>query len=261
MKIQYASDLHLEFHENSRWLKDNPIIPVGEVLVLAGDIGYLGDDNYCLHPFWDWCADSFRQTIVIPGNHELYKSFDINEFHEGWQLEIRPNVKACYNCMVPLSADIDLIASTLWAKIHLWDEYQTERGVTDFHRIRNGQFRLSAQRFNEEHDRCREFIERSVAASRAKHIIVATHHVPSFELMSGEFKGSPINGAFTSELGDFIANSRIDYWIYGHSHRNINKTIGNTQCVCNQLGYIFQGEQKGYRRDARIEINDNELQI
>ena len=41
--------------------------------------------------------------------------------------------------MVPLSADIDLIASTLWAKIHLWDEYQTERGVTDFHRIRNGQ--------------------------------------------------------------------------------------------------------------------------
>lgn len=139
MKIQYASDLHLEFYENSRWLKDNPIIPVGEVLVLAGDIGYLGDDNYCLHPFWDWCADSFRQTIVIPGNHELYKSFDINEFHEGWQLEIRPNVKACYNCMVPLSADIDLIASTLWAKIHLWDEYQTERGVTDFHRIRNGQ--------------------------------------------------------------------------------------------------------------------------
>ena len=261
MKIQYASDLHLEFHENSRWLKDNPIIPVSEVLVLAGDIGYLGDDNYCLHPFWDWCADSFRQTIVIPGNHELYKSFDINEFHEGWQLEIRPNVKACYNCMVPLSADIDLIASTLWAKIHPWDEYQTERGVTDFHRIRNGQFRLSAQRFNEEHDRCREFIERSVAASRAKHVIVATHHVPSFELMSGEFKGSPINGAFTSELGDFIANSRIDYWIYGHSHRNINKTIGNTQCVCNQLGYIFQGEQKGYRRDARIEINDNELQI
>ncbi len=56
MKIQYASDLHLEFHENSRWLKENPLIAVGDVLILAGDIGYLGDDNYGRHPFWDWCA-------------------------------------------------------------------------------------------------------------------------------------------------------------------------------------------------------------
>ena len=44
-----------------------------------------------------------------------------------------------------------------------------------------------------------------------------------------------INGAFTSELSELIANSHIDYWIYGHSHRNINKTIGNTQCVSNQV--------------------------
>ncbi|MDE5628657.1 MAG: metallophosphoesterase [Muribaculaceae bacterium] len=259
MKIQYASDLHLEFLENSRWLKDNPLKAIGDVLILAGDIGYLGDDNYCRHPFWDWCAESFCQTIVIPGNHELYKSFDINDLHEDWQLEIRPNVKVCYNCVIPLSNDIDLVASTLWAKIHPWDEYQTERGVSDFRRIRNGEFRLSAQRFNEEHERCREFIERSVAASCARHIIVATHHVPSFELMADEFKGSPINGAFTSELDVFIANSRIDYWIYGHSHRNINKTIGNTQCVSNQLGYIFQDGQKDFCRDAIIEINDNEF--
>ncbi|WP_295732250.1 metallophosphoesterase [uncultured Muribaculum sp.] len=261
MKIQYASDLHLEFHENSRWLKDNPLISVGDVLVLAGDIGYLGDENYDHHPFWNWCSESFRQTIVIPGNHELYKSYDINELHEGWQLKIRPNVKAHYNCVIPLSSDIDLIVSTLWAKIQPYDEYLTERGVTDFHRIRNGQFRLSAQRFNQEHERCREFIERKVNESSAKHIIVATHHVPSFELMSDEFKDSPINGAFTSELGDFTANSRINYWIYGHSHRNILKTIGSTRCVCNQLGYTSHGEQHSFRRDAIIEINDNELQI
>ena len=47
-----------------------------------------------------------------------------------------------------------------------------------------------------------------------------------FELMAPEFKGSPLNGAFTVELGGFIADSPIEYWIYGHSHRNINKVIG-----------------------------------
>ena len=77
--------------------------------------------------------------------------------------------------------------------------------------------------------------------------------------MADEFKRSSINVAFTVELGNYIADSRIDYWIYGHSHRNINKIIGNTRCICNQLGYTFYGEQTSFRRDAIIEIEDNEL--
>ena len=54
MKIQYASDLHLEFAENASYLKHNPLKVVGDILILAGDIGYLGDQNYSQHPFWDW---------------------------------------------------------------------------------------------------------------------------------------------------------------------------------------------------------------
>lgn len=36
MKIQYMSDLHLEFSDNSRWMKHNELPVTGDVLVLAG---------------------------------------------------------------------------------------------------------------------------------------------------------------------------------------------------------------------------------
>lgn len=254
MKIQYASDLHLEFGANSVYMRNNPLKPVGDILVLAGDIGYLNDEVYLKHLFWDWASDNFEQVIVIPGNHELYNHFDINELHEDWCLTIRNNVSCVYNSIIRLNDDTDLIASTLWSEIHAGDAYHTERCVSDFHRIRNAQYRLTWERFNDEHRRCREFIEKSIEKSDAKNLIVATHHVPSFQLMSDEFAGSPINGAFTSELGNLIANSRIKYWIYGHSHRNIDKVIGNTHCVCNQLGYVSRGEHQTFRPDAVLEV-------
>lgn len=254
MKIQYASDLHLEFGANSAYLRNNPMLPIGDILVLAGDIGYLGDESYINHPFWDWASRSYKRVFVIPGNHELYRSFDINDLHNDWHLKIRDNIECIYNKMIALDDNTDLIATTLWSEIHPRYAYFTERSVSDFHRIRNGEYHLTWERFNDEHYRCRQFLEDCLAKSKADNIIVVSHHVPSFELMSDEFSGSPINGAFTVELGNLISNSKIKYWIYGHSHRNINKRLGSTQCLSNQLGYVSHGEHLSFRPDAFIKL-------
>jgi predicted phosphodiesterase len=256
MKIQYASDLHLEFADNSRFLKDHPLIKTGDMLVLAGDIGYLGDDNYSKHPFWGWASDNYEQVVIIPGNHEFYKSFDMDTLHDGWELQIRSNVRCYYNTVIHCG-NTDLIATTLWGQIRLEDAFQTENAITDFRRIRYSNKILDWARFNDEHERCFQFLDKSVKSSKAQNIIVTSHHVPSFMLNAPEFEGSRLNGAFTVELGDYIASAPIKYWIYGHSHRNINRYIGKTLCVSNQLGYVFANEHQSFNPGAYVEVSEN----
>ena len=134
MKIQYASDLHLEFADNWRYLKAHPLEVTGDILLLAGDIGYLGDDNYSRHPFWDWASENYKEVHCCMGNHEFYKYYDVETLPNGYLLEIRSNVFSHYNGIVRIG-DTDIILTTLWSRIPLEDAYFTEQVISDFRRI------------------------------------------------------------------------------------------------------------------------------
>ncbi len=260
LRIQIVSDLHLEFPDNRAWLADHPLEVTGDILLIAGDTAYLdmpdsGRETYKAYDFWHWASRNYKQVIVCLGNHDFYGYYDLATMPDNYCLEIRQNVKAYYNSVVHLP-DVDIIVSTLWSKIEPENEYLVERGVSDFYRIKHEGHRLNAQNFNAEHERCLAFIRQAVADSRAKKKIVLTHHVPTQLCTAPEFKGSTINGAFTVELGHYIADSGIDYWIYGHSHRNIEAQIGATRIISNQLGYISHGEYRcnGFDPSKYIEV-------
>ncbi len=51
-----------------------------------------------------------------------------------------------------------------------------------------------------------------------------------------------------------IVTSGIDYRIYGHSHRNIDKTIGTTRFLCNQFGYVSHNEHHTFNRGKIIDV-------
>ena len=264
LKIQFVSDLHLEFPDNRAWLAAHPLEVTGDILLIAGDSAYLdlpnsGRETYKAYDFWDWASRNYKQVIVCLGNHDFYGYYDLATMPDGYCLDIRPNVKAYYNSVVHLP-DVDIIVSTLWSFIEPDIDFIVERSVSDFYRIKYEGHRLNAQNFNAEHERCIAFIKQSVTESKAKTKIVLTHHVPTQLCTVDEFKGSTINGAFTVELGDYIADSGIDYWIYGHSHRNMDAKIGKTQIISNQFGYLSHGEPQNNGFDPKRYIELSALQ-
>ena len=260
MRIQFVSDLHLEFEQNRLWLAEHPLEVTGDILLIAGDTAYLDlpdsrRDTYSQYAFWDWASEHYQQVIVCFGNHDFYGYYDLATMPDGYCKEIRHNIHAYYNAAVHLP-EVDIIVSTLWSYIKPDDAYFVERGVNDFYRIKYEGHRLNADNFNQEHERCLAFVKEAVANSHAKTKIVLTHHVPTQLCTADEFKGSSINGAFTVELGNYIAHSDIDYWIYGHSHRNIDARIGKTQILSNQFGYLSHGEPQtnGFDSKRYIEL-------
>ena len=253
MKIQYASDLHLEFEENSDYLKSNPLKVTGEILILAGDIHVFNSFNFLKNPFWDWASKNYRHVIVAFGNHEFYGGYDLSKMENGFKYKIRDNIYYYYNSVIKID-DIDIIVSTLWSYIHKENETKCQLGVNDFRMIDYNNKILTPEIFNNEHKKCLEFIKKSMNESKAKTKIIVTHHVPSSLLNAEEFKDSEINEAFTVDLTDYIKTCGAKFWIFGHSHRNICKKIGDTYCLCNQLGYVSYNENVTFDSEKNISI-------
>ena len=243
MKIQYMSDLHLEMTANCHHLKRIYKPVTGDVLVLAGDTLYLNAEALPLKAFWQWASENYRQVIIIPGNHEFYHQCDVVEHGMQWEKMLYPNVGIYQNRVLRID-DTDFILSTLWSHIDTQYEYEIQRGLADFHQTLHHGELLTIQQYNQLHDYCLGFIKKAVAESTASHIVVATHHLPTTLVVAPWHHNSPLSSAFATELGDYIAGSNIDVWIYGHSHTNFDAKIGETMIVSNQLGYPYEYQSR-----------------
>jgi len=253
MKIQYCSDLHLEFTRNREWLQKHPLKVVGDALVIAGDFYYLGLPQKPIDDFLDWASANYRQVLIIPGNHEFYHGEDIAERGDSWQWMLRDNVGYYYNKVVRLG-DVDFILSTMWSHIHSAAASNVRRGMNDFYQIGYNGHLFTTDDFNAEHDKCLKFIEKAVEESDAKTKIVVTHHLPSMKVVAPQYYDSLLNWAFTAHLDNLIDGSGINYWIFGHSHANIDGQIGDTKIICNQLGYVDMDEERDFSQEKFIEV-------
>jgi DNA repair exonuclease SbcCD nuclease subunit len=241
-KVQITSDLHLEFAQNFiEVVSHKALKPTGDILLLAGDIF-----NYCSRPvfnqFIDAYKDDFEKIVVIGGNHEWYNSKyqkGIIPSNEGKLVYLHDEVFVHNN--------IRIIGSTMWSGA----SYESSRFLNDYFKI--GDFNVNSE--NAIHEEAKDFITEELAKDFDGKTIVMTHHLPLWECVSDQYKGSPMNDCFASNQDLIIRNYDIDLWIHGHSHDFQDITIHDTRIVRNPLGYGGYGhEWKDWKPDFTIEM-------
>lgn len=251
MRIQYCSDLHLEFDHNNKYLSKTPLSVSGEILILAGDIVPLHDEFFS-DLFFRFISEKYRQVFWVPGNHEFYHK-DLTEFRSSYNIRLSSNINIVNNIELEFG-NIHFVFSTLWSEISSSNEKTIEQSVSDFDCISINDKKIRAADINKLHSDSLAFIKQSLIYPPIKSVVV-THHVPSALCNSSTHNLSPINEAFCVELTDYIQTCNANFWIYGHSHFNRNPLyIGNTILLTNQLGYVHCNEHDGFRHNAYFSL-------
>ena len=250
MVLQYASDLHLEFPENKAYLSINPLQPVGEVLILAGDIvPFTLRDQHA--DFFSYLSDHFATTYWIPGNHEFYHS-DLATKSGTLYEKIRSNVFLLNNKSIVMG-NVEFIFSTLWSKISPENENRLLQAMNDFRHIKYDRHLFNPQQLTDLNKDSVAFLTKELAIQNTAKKVVVTHHVPTFKNAPVKYRGSILHEAMGIELSELIELAQPDYWIYGHSHRNNpGFKIGKTMLLANQMGYVMKGEQNLFNAGKTI---------
>ena len=203
VRIQLASDLHLEFLEgrSSQTLLVEPA-PGADLLVLAGDIhnGVKGIEAFAYWPV---------PVVYLAGNHEFYD-------HD-WESTRRDFRAACAGTnVIFLDNDsfefegVRILGCTLWTDFRLRGTTQAqamatvERGLMDYHVIRTASGLLRAQQTLADHEQSRAWLEGELAKPFNGRTVVVTHHGPHPLSIHPRFVGNPLNPGFVSDQSPLL---------------------------------------------------------
>ena len=127
--------------------------------------------------------------------------------------------------------------------------------MNDCHRIAFGDHLLLATDYARAHDKCFAWLKDALTKSTAQHKVVVTHHCPLIA-EDPRYADNGLSSAFVVDLEDFIKQSDINSWIFGHTHWNAKRgtRVGNTILLTNQMGYLTHGGEEGFALNEMIEI-------
>ena len=240
MKIQYMSDLHLEF--------GGMPVPekVGDVLVLAGDI-HVGVDAV---PWLEQCALKFDKVFYVLGNHEYYgqKYWKLHQAIEasfaGYSVNTDYKLTKIFdpitnvhllNDQVYTYKGVNFIGSTLWSMA------QDSCPLNDFQYIKykysGGYGRLNQQEARQLHKKHKNYLIDATKKLAGQTNVVITHHAPSWMANDPKYTDTVIGSGFYTDILEDFDPKNVTAWIYGHTHSNIDFHEHGIHVFTNQKGY------------------------
>lgn len=229
MKINYVSDIHLEFSPNFT-INDS-----GNILILCGDIipANLLNERFA-KTFFNDISSKFDRVLYVLGNHEFYQ-YDLT-YVDKIKNYFNNNITVLHNESIIID-NIKFIGGTCWSDLHKADAMtmkKAPRMISDFKSVRSNGSILTVYDWLEEHSKFIKILKQELTDEYTN--IVCSHHAPSYLTINERFKDRyESNGCYSSDLTKFM--DKVDYWFYGHMHEGYDVDYNNCKIRTNPRSY------------------------
>lgn len=269
IKIQYASDIHLEFIKSIEQIPKILKNINADVLVLAGDISAISSkedyDKFIM--LLAYYCPKYKYVIHISGNHEYYvthtpvtKDDCMNTIHRKFKTMNKQFPNYLYlNCeAVTLQINGNpycFIGATLWSKVKQENYAEIQSSMNDYLNIYINRsdkvVKFTIEVMQQLHNKHRLFIKKAIERSDNLKIpaILITHHKSVGDTPTD--KQTKFTQAYETDITNLL-KPIVKLCIWGHTHVHYNKEINGIKFVSNPLGYPRQ--RTGFKSDCFITI-------
>jgi len=257
MKLQIASDLHIEFDAYNA-NKFNLPKTDADVIILAGDI-------WNQRKSVDWAAKTAikheKPVIMVLGNHDYWSTNPNLKPLTSVLAKIYRRALHWQHKKVPIyllentSVNID---GTYFLGATLWTDYDNgnpismmvaQTSMNDFNLIGGISGKLTAEHLFNRHKHSIQWLEKYMDSDS----VVITHHSPSLQTAVGKDSGE-LMGSYYSDLDYAIHKFKPKLWVYGHTHISQDMMIDKTRIVSNPRGYAPYDLNKEFIPDKIVTI-------
>jgi hypothetical protein len=203
------------------------------------------------------------QICVAAGNHEFWGSVWADEIREGRRAAQAHGVHFLENRTVHVNS-LRIVGCTLWTSYDLFGESFRPSAmraaydeVRDHKRIKWSSrpwLRFRPQEARALHLKSRSFIKRELAKKHHGPTLILTHFPPTAGAVAPAHRCSMTTAAACSDLLHMLdRKDSADYWIFGHTHRAMDRRHGRTRLISNPVGYA--GENTGFDASLTFEVH------